>query len=310
MLSVLQIILPVFAIILLGYGARRTGRIAADGVRGINDFVFMLALPALLFEGAATNPSSAATLAVAVAYFAAALPAYAVALLVARRVRGLPLAESGLFALDATYSNLAMIGIPIILAAFGPEGLRALLTIVGLHSLVMLPVATLVAEMGISERVRPWPILRSTALGMLRNPVIVAVVLGWAWAQVLPAPPEFLSRLLHMLGAAGPPAALFCLGASLTGFDVRRDWPDALLGVGLKLLLLPVAAWLSARFFGLDALGTAVAVTAAGMPTGANAFILARRYATNMGRSGATVLLGSALSVVTLGVLLVLFRPG
>ncbi|UFN47648.1 AEC family transporter [Roseomonas sp. OT10] len=308
MLSVFQIILPVFAIILLGYGARRTGRISPDGVRGINDFVFLLALPALLFEGAATNVSSAATLGVAVAYFAAILPAYAVALLLARRLRRLRLADAGLFALDATYSNLAMVGIPIILAAYGPDGLRSLLTILAFHSLIMLPVATLVAEMGVTERVRPWPILRSTTLAMVTNPIILAVVAGTIWAQLLPPPPEFLTRLLHMLGAAGPPAALFCLGASLTGFDVRRDWPDALLGTVLKLLALPVAVWLSARFFGLDALGTAVAVTAAGMPTGANAFILARRYATGMGRSGATMLLASGLSVLTVSGLLLIFQ--
>ena len=49
-------------------------------------------------------------------------------------------------------------------------------------------------------------------------------------------------------------------------------------------------------------------MVAAAMPTGATAFILARRYATGMDRSGATVLLASALSVVTLSVLIALFH--
>ncbi|MFT8243408.1 AEC family transporter [Roseomonas sp. BN140053] len=304
---VVNTVLPVFLVIVLGYLARRTGRISAEGVRGINDFVFALALPALLFNGAASAGPSAATATVAIAFFSGCLPVYALALLVGRW-RGLRLADSGLFALDASYGNLVMLALPIVLGAYGPDGLRALLAIIGLHSIVMLPIATLVAELGLHGRSSPRRIMAATLGAVLRNPVVMGVALGGLWSLLLPPPPEAMSRLLALLGAAGPPAALFCLGASLTGFNIRRDWPDATLAVVLKLLGVPLAVWLACRFYGLDGIATAVAVTAAGMPTGANAFILARRYATGMNRSGATVLLASALSVVTLSTIIALFH--
>ncbi len=308
MLIVLQIVLPVFAIVVLGFAARRTNRISVEGVRGMNDFVFLLALPALLFAGAAGSAPSRATLVIALAYFTGCVPVYALALVIGRRLRGLRLADAGLFALDASYGNLAMAGIPLTLAAYGPEGLRDLLAIIAFHSIILLPIATLVAETGLNASASPARILVATASAMLRNPIVLAVVLGGLWAALLPPPPELLLRPLQLLGAAGPAAALFCLGASLTGFDPRRGGATALVGVSLKLVVLPAAVLATARLFGLDALGTAVAVTAAGMPTGANAFILARRYATGMDRSAATVLLASALSVVTLGAIIAAFR--
>lgn len=308
MTIVLSIIGPVFITILLGYLARLTNRISAEGVRGLNDFVFMLALPALLFEGAATSGGLGPTLAVSIAYFSACLPVYALAVVLARRVRRLRLQEAGLVALDASFGNLSMVGIPLILAAFGPEGLRNLLAILAFHSILILPIATVIAEIGMNARASPFAILRSTLTSLLQNPMLLAVALGGLWSIFLPPPPDMIRRLLHLLGQAGSPVALFCLGASLTSFNLRRDWPDAVLGVAIKLLVLPLAVWGAALFFQLPPLGTAVAVVAAAMPTGATAFILARRYATGMDRSGATVLLASALSVITLSVLIALFH--
>lgn len=66
---------------------------------------------------------------------------------------------------------------------------------------------------------------------------------------------------------------------------------------------MPALVWLVAWAMALSPLETAVAVMAAAMPTGANAFLLAQRYQVGAARSGATVLVSTVLSVVTLGVL-------
>ena len=71
----------------------------------------------------------------------------------------------------------------------------------------------------------------------------------------------------------------------------------------LKLLAMPALVWLVAWAMALSPLETAVAVMAAAMPTGANAFLMAQRYQVGAARSGATVLVSTVLSVVTLGVL-------
>ena len=119
MLAILQIVLRVFAMVALGFVAQRTGRVSAEGVRAINDLMFLLALPSLLFWGVVTNVPSGATLVVALAYFAGCLPVYtlALALVLGPRSRGLRLTEADVLAPAATYDNLVMTCIPLVVAA-------------------------------------------------------------------------------------------------------------------------------------------------------------------------------------------------
>ncbi|HWX50435.1 MAG TPA: AEC family transporter [Roseomonas sp.] len=300
--TLLNVVAPIFALIGIGYVSARRRWISEEALRGMTDFVFHLAMPALLLRGATTpHPNGGAT---AFAFFSGCLTAYALALLLSRLVLRMRLAEGGTFALNAAFGNTAMIGVPLVLAAYGPTGLSQLLAIIGLHSLILLPLGTVVAEIGHSAHAPLAGILKATVLSVLRNPIVMAVLLGLVISRSGLELPSLVGRFLDMTGMAGPPLALFCLGASLIAFDARRDWHSALLCTALKLLLMPALVWLMGWVIGLPPLPLAVAVVAAGMPTGANAFFLARRYAAGADRSGATVLLSTVLSLVTLAVLL------
>ncbi|ONG52028.1 transporter [Pseudoroseomonas deserti] len=300
--TLLTVVAPIFLLIGIGYVSARRRWISEAGLSGMTDFVFRLAMPCLLINGATTpHPNAGMT---AFAFFAGCLATYALALAMSGTLLRMRLAEGGTFALNTAFGNTAMIGVPLVLAAYGQAGLSQMLAIVGLHSLILLPIGTVVGEIAHNARAPLLAILRATALSVLKNPIVMAVLIGLVISlSGLPVPPV-ARRFLEMTGLAGPPVALFCLGASLIAFDARRDWPEALLGSALKLLLMPALVWLIAWLAGLSPLMTAVAVLAAGMPTGANAFFLARRYAAGADRSGATVLLSTILSVGTLAVLL------
>jgi predicted permease len=116
--------------------------------------------------------------------------------------------------------------------------------------------------------------------------------------------PEVVRRTLTMLGAATPPVALFCLGGSLAAFRAGQAWGEVAWATVLKLAVLPPMVWGACVLLGLGPLETGVAVMTAALPTGANAFLLARRYATGADRSGATVLVSTVISVFTLAVVL------
>jgi len=302
MSTLLNVVAPIFVLIAIGYVSARRRWISEEGLRGMTDFVFHLAMPSLLLASATLpHPNGGAT---AVAFFGGSLATYALALPLSRLALRMPLGEGGAFALNAAFGNTAMIGVPLVIAAYGQAGLVQLLAIVGLHSLILLPLGTVVGEIAHNARAPIAGILKATLLSVLKNPIVMAVLLGFIIYQSGWELPAVVRRFLDMTGMAGPPVALFCLGASLTAFDARRDWPSALLCTALKLLLMPALVWLLGRAIGLPPLPLAVAVLAAGMPTGANAFFLARRYAAGADRSGATVLLSTILSVLTLAVLL------
>ena len=294
---VLEVVAPIFAIILMGYLAAWRRWISEAGFAGMNSFTFSLAAPALLFAaGTAGHQGGGAA---ALAFFLGCALLYAGTVYGARRA-GVALGAAGSLGLNVTFGNTVMMGIPLVVAAFGQPGLSVLLAILAVHSMVLLGAATVVAEVAQSSGAKP--------LVLLRNPVVMAVLLALVWSTLaLPVPPPARTAL-ELLGAAAPPLALFCLGASLTGFAAAGLWAQTGATVALKLAVLPALVWFFCWLLGVSAFETSVAVLTAALPTGANAFLMARRYATGADGSGAAVLITTVLSVVTLSALLTLLR--
>jgi predicted permease len=309
--AVIEIVLPVFAIILLGYGFGRGGFLSAEGARGLGAFVYYAAIPAVLFRGmAGATAGIGGSLGLIGAYFAGALAIFAASMAVGRIGFGLSLAEQGLMALSTGFSNSVQLGIPLVLAAFGDAGLVPLTIIISVHSLVLLSLATAVVEAGRGHAGGALRMAEATAIAIVSNPVILSIVAGFLWRITGLAIPRPIQHLIDLLAGAATPAALFSLGATIAGFRLAGDLAESLVVVAIKLLVLPIVVWLlAARVFHLSALDTAVAITCAALPTGANAFILAQRYDLYVARAASSVLISTVLSVFTLGALLAVLAP-
>ncbi|MFN3448723.1 MAG: AEC family transporter [Roseococcus sp.] len=304
-LTLIEVVAPIFALILAGWVAAWRGWVGEAGFAGLNAFAFSLAAPALLFaSGTAGHTGGGGA---ALAFFLGCAVLYAATLAGGVRA-GMGLAGAGPLALNVTFGNTVMMGIPLIAAAFGPQGLAVLLAILALHSMVLLGTATVVAELALNSGASAWRLLQSTLRGVLRNPIVMAVLLAMVWSTLALPVPGPARRTLELLGAAAPPVSLFCLGGSLVGFRARGLWRRTALTAALKLLLLPLLVFGFCRLLGLGPLETAVAVTTAALPTGANAFLLARRYAAGAAESGAAVLVSTLLSVASLSALLAWLR--
>jgi predicted permease len=304
--TILDVVAPVFAIIGLGYGAARFRLVDEPAFKGLALFVFALAAPALLFSGGTKPHEPAGGAALAVMF--GCLIVYGLALLAGRRLLRMGLAEAALFALAAVFGNSVMLGIPIIVAAYGQAGVAPLLAILGVQTIVLLGLATVMVEVGLAAAA-PWRrVLRTTVVGIARNPILLSVLAAMAWNALGLGVPTGVRRTLDLLGAASPPVALFCLGGSLYGLSVAAMWKETALIAGIKLMLLPAVVLVLAWLLGLSPAERAVAVTMSALPTGANAFILARRYATGADRSGSAVVVTTALSIVTLSFLIDHFR--
>lgn len=307
MAEIAGIIAPVFAMILLGAGARVRGLLDPGGLRGLNDLTFYLAIPALLF-GSVVEAPELHVLGVPVLFFTGCLTVFAAAVLLARRLLGAGLAQAAVIGLNACYGNTVMLGIPVVSAAFGAEGLAIVLPVIALHSIVLLPLATALIEADGSRGAGLRGALRQTLPAMLRNPIIAALLLAMAWRGLGVPVPVALHRLLAMLGGAGPALALFTLGAGLPDFAAQGSLREAGLATLLKLVAQPLLVWGLAHLAGLGPVPMAVAVLTAGTPTGANAFFLARRTGTLAAASAGTVVLSTALSVLTLSAILAVLR--
>ena len=298
----LGIIGPVFALIMMGAVAKNRKLLDLPAIKGMSDFVFYAAMPSLLFLSIGSAPPL--RLADLAASFLAGALLLAIAALLGRWLLRQRLAGASVFALNCVFGNTVMLGIPIVDAAYGREGVANLLAVIAFHSAFLLPLATILIEADTGTGRGPLGVLRAALPGMLRNPVIVTMVLALSWRLTGLVIPGAIQRFLGLLGSAGPPLALFCLGASLPKPAGWSDLKEVLLGGVLKLLVMPLLVGALAYAAGVTGLAFKVVIIASAMPTGANAFMLARRFETMAEASASLVVASTAVSIVTLSFLL------
>jgi malonate transporter and related proteins len=305
MFIVLGILLPVFGLIAIGYGMARTPLLKTEGVRGLGSFVYYVALPALLFRSTATPPpGESGGSAIIAAFFGGAVILFVLGMLLARVRFAMSLSEQGVVGINASFGNSVQMGVPLVLAAFGPAGMHAMALVIALQSVILLTLATIVVELGGAAMGRS---IRAVLKALVTNPIIMAIVTGFLWREAGLALPTALMRLIDLLADGASPCALFALGASLAGFRLTADLGDIALLVALKLVVQPVVVWLFARALGLAPLDLAVLTVAAALPIGMNAFIMAQRYQLYVAQSASAVVLSNLLSVLTLGAVLGFF---
>lgn len=299
---VLAVVLPVYGLVAAGWAARRAGAIVAGDVPRLSTLTFVVFMPALLFRAMARADFATLQPAVPAAYFAAALAVFfAVYAMRRRRVRPVDAAVEGL---AASFSNTVMIGIPLVSLGWGDEGLSLLLSIVGLHALVMLTVATLALEFAAAGGTPGAAAIRA-ARGAVTHPVILPILAGVAWrATGLPLP-EVADATIGLLAAAAAPLCLVLLGASLDRDALRASLRPALATTGLKLVAFPaLAALIGGMGFGLAPLPLSIVVLAAALPVGANVFLFAQRYGGATDTVPAAVVWSTLLAAPLLAVLL------
>jgi malonate transporter len=308
MVALFEIVLPVFALVAIGYGVALTPVIKAEGMRGIAEFVYWVAIPALLFRTmAAAAPPAHSDLATLAAYFLSCFLVYGACLLLLRSLFDLRLAEGAVLGMGATFGNSVMLGIPLVQRSLGAEGLATLLLIISVHAALLFTLATLTLELGRgrTDGAKLGSALQAAGLAAVKNPMILAIFAGLAFSVAGLTLPPAIDRAAELLSAAGVPCALFALGASLIGIRPGKDLMVPLLVTGIKLLVLPTIVFAVGRWvFDLTPMALAVSVICAALPAGNNAFIFAQRHQVGVERSATVVLVSTALSVVSLTALL------
>jgi len=305
MAAAFDIVVPMFALMLCGYFAVYLRVLGAEGIKGLSNYVFFFALPALLFRGMASSPAAGHDeIAIVFAYFLACLVVFTVTMVAARLIFRLSLAEQAIMAFTATFSNTVLLGIPIIYTAFGERGMLPVTLITSFHSIILLTLATTIIEIGRGQGGKVLHSLPKTLGALLRNPLLLAIAAGFVTRLLGWHSPIVIDGFLALLTGSAAPCALFALGATLAGFHIGGGIRETLFLTVMKLLVHPLLVWfLANEIFALAPIQTAVAVILAALPAGQNGFILAQRYATYVERSASAVLITTAISVVTASLL-------
>lgn len=236
-LTVLQDpILPVFAIMALGFVMGRGGFVSTDDARLINRVVMTVFLPLMVFGLIAKAPIHDFALVPVLIYAGAQALVFTLGFLLARKGFQSGPRESVLIAFGAVFANNVLYVLPLSVLLYGPENVLPITTIVTWDATVTFGAAMIAMQLMEAGRVSPGAILRSFA----RTPMLIAIVLGTLAALAGLALPGPVQTFTQFNGAAAAPVALFALGVILSATSFRPD--GAVISFTLiKLIIFPAA---------------------------------------------------------------------
>ncbi|MEJ2863430.1 AEC family transporter [Actinomycetospora flava] len=313
--ELLSRILPVFAVIAVGAVAGRFERFGERTAAVLNDLVYWIALPALIFISVAEADLSAGVPGSALlASATVVVVAYALGWAAARLVRR-PRREAHAVGLVAGWGNVGYLGIPLTVAVLGPATAFAASLTSTLHTALAISVFLVAVTLDGRGRGEDGAVALPALLvrRVLGNPVVLGIAAGVAVALIglrLPAP---VATTITMLGDLAAPGGLFALGILLRGAvgalrESRAQWVPIGAAVAVKLLVMPALALGAVTLFGIPAPWGAVLVLMAALPDAATVFVLTAQYRAWYRESTAVVVITTVLSLVTLP-LVVLVLP-
>lgn len=301
-----DVVLPVFGLILTGYVAGRFRVLGGAAAAAINRFVFYFALPPLLFTFTARAPvAESLNWPFIGAFLGGTLVTFAGAFAVSRSVFRNDTATSIVHGHAAIFANTVYLGIPLFLLAFGEQGTMPAIT-AALCMLVVISGVIAGVDVSLNRSSTAGRIIRDTTGSLVRNPLLIAALAGVLFSVWGLPIPGGLGTYLDMLGRVASPAALFTLGLSLVGQPLAANMREVGWLVFAKLVLHPLAVALLGGFlFGLEGRWLQSAVLLAALPSGALVYVVAQRFDVFVGQASATIIMSTAISMVTISVLLI-----
>lgn len=340
-LSILGALLPVMLVVGIGWAVARRGWVTQPSVKDISNLLFFVLLPALLFRTMANVSVSELDFAPVGIYFLATFIVFGGTLAV-YGFRTMAAARG----LAHVFSNLVMVGVPIVSLFYGEQGLVPLFTLVTVHALVLMSSATIIFElasayqqMGRAGRKPVWrraktrsgersadpegalpPAdgerprrLASTLWQAVRNsvlhPVPIPILAGIFFAYTGSQLPDAIDRTLQMLGTAMGPMALLLVGMTLGYARIGRTWRGALRTSLVKCLLLPFVFFCCAFVLGARGPSIQVLLLCAALPIGANVMLFTLRYGVAQDEVTASMALSTVVALFCIPLVVLVLSP-
>lgn len=306
MILILNSVVPIFAVIALGHVLRRFQFIDDTFIKVSDKLIYYIFFPALLFwkigkPAATTTLETGLILAVLCAVFIVLLAS----LIFVKLVR-MPDYAVGSFA-QGCFRFSTYIGMAVMLAALGEEGLRQLGVLIG-FVIPFINVLAVSALIWFSGESYPWA--RKAVLlakATLFNPLIVACMLGILYSRLNTPFPVFVDNTLGLVSLLALPLALVSIGGSLTPAKLRGHLKYATAAAIFKLVILPVVGYFCLKLFAVSAVPFKVAMIYFALPTSPANYILSAQLNSDVDLATAAIVLSTLLSVGSLSATLMIY---
>jgi malonate transporter len=308
---IINIVLPIFAIVGAGYLSGRFGVLGEDSSSSLNAFVYWVALPALLFRAMAiVDLERVFDTSFLLAFLIPLVALWFAAIVVARLFFRRSLAEATVHGMNGVYGNSGYMGIPLAVSAYGDTAAVPAIVATVINTAVVVGIALTLIEVDRKESGGLGSLLGTLFRRLSRNPMLVAPALGLCYAFTGLDLPEPVERFSQILGSAAGPCALFAIGLFMVGKPQSQGKFEVGVMVALKLVGQPLlTALMVFLVFPIDPLSGKVAVLMAALPTGAGSFVLAQAYGIYVLRTSSAILASTVASVLTISAFFIMFPP-
>jgi hypothetical protein len=301
MSATLAALIPVFLLIALGFALKRARWPTSEFWEPAERFAYYVLFPALLFYSLATARLGAMAfdrLALVIAIAALAMTLLVILLRIPFEFEG-PAFTS---LLQGAIRFNTYLGIAIATASFGRDSIAY----AGVYLAIMVPLGNLISVVALALWARPGGALDAVAVvfEVVRNPLIIACVLGGALSFAGLALPSWLDGVVDILARAALPVGLMCVGAGIELGAVRGRWLPIAVACVLKLVAMPAITFAIARYLGLDGMALVIVVLFNALPSAPAAYVLAKRMGGDAGLMAAILTTQVLLSIVTLPAIL------
>lgn len=274
----------VFGLVALGYVSGWTGLLKTAIGDALTAFAVAIAVPMLLFRTLIeADFQGSAPLSLWACYFFAVAAAWACGQFVTQKVFGRDARAGVVGGVSAAFSNLVLLGLPLVQGVFGRPGLEVLSLIVAVHLPTMMATSIALfewANRGSSESAGILAAILDFLKKLVSNPLIVGILAALIWRLTGFEMPSLGMRFVDALADAAGPLALFAMGLSLRRMGISGNVKAGFSLSAVKLFVMPLVALGAVLVVGLPPLAVMVVVTAAALPAGVNPYLIATRFGT------------------------------
>jgi malonate transporter len=302
----LNALVPIFAVMALGYFAGWIRDVDNDHVAELNALVMDFALPASLFVATATTSRTVllSQWPLLLVFIVSMLALYALSYSMQRRLFGLGSSEASVQALTIGLPNYAAAGLPLITAVFGAASTIDVALSIAAGSIVLSPPTLAILEANKAQEMNLGAVLRAT-IRSLGKPIVLAPLAGVVFSLFGIPLAEAVSRSFQLIGEAAGGVALFLTGLILSAQRIELG-PNVLSGALLKNMLHPLLAVGLVLALPMDRDTARAAVLLCALPSGFFGVLFGLRYGLNSRVAGSTLIVSSLASIATLPVALIL----
>jgi predicted permease len=299
----LNVTVPIFLVILLGYFIRRIGVVSDGFIDVANKYVFQIALPVMLFKDIAMTDTLShvkvsfvmfCTLTTVVMFM---LVWFASILFIKDK------SLVGAFAQASSRGSAAILGVAFVENICGNAGMAPLMIVAAVPFFNILSVIILIFSAELAEgegSVDKHAAVKKSLKGIATNPIILSILAGILFSLTGLDMPAIPARTINYVAQTATPLALIAIGGGFKAKEAMTRLKPAVVASIVKLVVLPGVFLPVAALFGFDKSEMAAILVMLAAPTTISCYIMAKNMKNDSVLTSNVILITTIVSSLTL----------